>query len=107
MHRAFRGRFIAIAAVLLPFAAGCVTYKDLAVDLDRAIGKTPGEVSFPPLNRVLRITETTQMRTVLYLLSGPCRWEFDISVSTGKVVAWRYPDEAAAERCSSLARTRP
>jgi hypothetical protein len=97
-----------LAAVVMALAS-CASTRDLGPSLHAAVGKLPSEVTYPPMNRLTKVTEASGTRTQHHELSGAgnCRWEFDVAATTGRIVAWRYPDASAERYCSSLASTRP
>jgi hypothetical protein len=97
---------LAVAAFAL---VSCASTRDLGPSLNAAVGKLPSEVTYPPMNRLTRVTEAPGTRTLHHEFSGAgnCRWEFDVVATTGRIVAWRYPDASAERYCSGLASTRP
>jgi hypothetical protein len=88
---------------------GCVSYSDLTPHLEATIGKTPDQISNPPLSRVPGTRDSGAVRTVPFAFSGAgnCPGAFDIDIQSGAVQSWRYPDTRSASYCRAWADTRP
>ena len=97
---------IVVSAIAL---TGCVSFRDLTPHLIEAVGKTPDQMSYPPLSRIVGTKDHGVFQTIQYSFSGTgnCRWEFDIDVQSRRIQSWRYPDTTAESYCRSLAATRP
>ena len=96
------------AFVSIVLVAACVSYQDLGPSLDAAVGRKLSEVTYPPMDRLVRSTDRGDVRTLEFEFSGAgnCRWQFDAAAS-GQIIGWRYPDAKAASYCRALASTRP
>jgi hypothetical protein len=97
--------FVLVAVAL----CSCVPFRNFDADLNKYVGRKPGELDYPPMNILLSSSVTDGALMSEYSLNylKKCRWVFISDVNDEKIMKWHYPDSDSEKACHQLLYSQP